>query len=230
MNYQWILTLDQDSIISSNFIESMSIAYQECTYKNDLASICPVLCLYNQDDINENNEIFKYKECFQSDREASGIYTPTKRAITSGNLVKLEVFKTVGFFDEDFFIDYVDHEFCLRLHRHGYKIIQSNHSLLYHNIGFPKEHNLLGRKIQTSNHSSLRRYYLARNAVITYKRYFVSDIVWIIKDIRILLSCIIKIILFEENKIKQLGSILLGFSHGVRGKTGKLNEKYLTKR
>jgi rhamnosyltransferase len=224
-NYQWILTLDQDSIVSPNFIESMSLAYQDCTYKNDLASICPVLGLYDRDDIDDNNRILQHKQCFQSDQKAVGIYTLTKRAITSGNLVKLEVFKNTGLFDEDFFIDYVDHEFCLRLYQHGYKIIQSNHSLLYHNIGFPTKKIFFGRKIQTSNHNSLRRYYLTRNAIVTYKRYFNSDIIWIIKDIRILLSCIVKIILFEQNKTEQLGSILRGLLHALIGKTGKYCKK-----
>jgi rhamnosyltransferase len=224
-NYQWILTLDQDSIISSNFLEKMSIAYQECTYQNELASICPVLGLYDRDDLDDRNRVLQHRKCFQSDLAAVGTYTLTKTAITSGNLVKLEIFKTTGLFDENFFIDYVDHEFCLKIYKCGYKIIQSNDSLLYHQIGTPTEKVLFGHKIQVNNHNSLRKYYLTRNAILTYKRYFISDTIWVIKDIKILLSYIVKMILFEHDKIEKLRSILLGFLHGAIGKTGKYHER-----
>ena len=223
-NYQWLLTLDQDSIISSDFLEKMSIAYQECTYQNQLASICPVLGLYDRDNL-DNHEVIQHRKCFQSDLTAVGTYTLTKTAITSGNLVKLEIFKTTGLFDENFFIDYVDHEFCLKIYKCGYKIIQSNDSLLYHQIGTPTEKILFGHKIQVNNHNSLRKYYLTRNAILTYKRYFISDTTWVIKDIKILLSYIVKMILFEHDKIEKLRSILRGFLHGAIGKTGKYHER-----
>jgi rhamnosyltransferase len=226
-NYQWILTLDQDSIISSNFIEKMSIAYQECTYQNVLASICPVLGLYNRDNL-DRHEVIQHRKCFQSDLAAVGNYTLTKTAITSGNLVKLEIFKTTGLFDENFFIDYVDHEFCLRIYKCGYKIIQSNDALLYHQIGNPTEKVLFGHKIQVNNHNSLRKYYLTRNAILTYKRYCISDPIWVIKDIKILLSYIVKMMLFEQDRLEKSRSILLGLLHGTIGKTGKYHKKEQT--
>ena len=224
-NYQWILTLDQDSIISSNFLEKMSIAYQDCTYQNVLASICPVLGLYDRANLDNYDRVIKHRKCFQSDRAAVGTYTPTKTAITSGNLVKLEIFKTTGLFDENLFIDYVDHEFCLRIYKCGYKIIQSNDSLLYHQIGTPTEKVLFGHKIQVNNHNSLRKYYLTRNAIITYKRYFISDTLWVIKDIKILLSYIVKMMLFEQDRLEKSRSVLLGLLHGAIGKTGKYRQK-----
>jgi hypothetical protein len=66
---------------------------------------------------------------------------------------------------------------------------------------------------------------LNRNAILTYKRYFISDPIWVIKDIKILLSYIIKMMLFEHDRIEKSRSVLLGLLHGAIGKTGKYREK-----
>ena len=47
-------------------------------------------------------------------------------------LIKKEVFKEVGGFDESFFYNYEDVDLCLKLHQKGYKIIYSPKSTLFH--------------------------------------------------------------------------------------------------
>gem|GEM_PF-336480 len=47
-------------------------------------------------------------------------------------LIKKEVFKEVGGFDESFFYNYEDIDLCLKLHQKGYKIVYSPKSVLFH--------------------------------------------------------------------------------------------------
>ena len=47
-------------------------------------------------------------------------------------LIKKEVFKEVGGFDESFFYNYEDVDLCLKLHQKGYKVIYSPKSTLFH--------------------------------------------------------------------------------------------------
>lgn len=47
-------------------------------------------------------------------------------------LIKKEVFKEVGGFDESFFYNYEDIDLCLKLHQKGYKIVYSPKSSLFH--------------------------------------------------------------------------------------------------
>ncbi|MDR2967426.1 MAG: glycosyltransferase family 2 protein [Methanobacteriaceae archaeon] len=47
-------------------------------------------------------------------------------------LIKKEVFKELGGFDESFFYNYEDIDLCLKLHQKGYKIVYSPKSVLFH--------------------------------------------------------------------------------------------------
>ena len=53
-------------------------------------------------------------------------------------------------------MDYVDHEFCLRLQKIGYKIIQDDSILLKHNCGNISKHKFFGDDVFTTNHSPIR--------------------------------------------------------------------------
>jgi rhamnosyltransferase len=49
--------------------------------------------------------------------------TETVTTITSGSLVSLTVFQLLGGLRDDFFIDCVDHEYCLRARAHGFRVM-----------------------------------------------------------------------------------------------------------
>ena len=59
--------------------------------------------------------------------------------VSSGSLVKAEAVRKAGYPRADFFIDFVDHEFNLRLRRHGYQIAVIRESGLSHRIGQPQQ-------------------------------------------------------------------------------------------
>jgi len=84
--------------------------------------------------------------------------------ITSGSLLRLEIFQKCGYFQEELFIYTVDDEYSLRLRTKGYSIAQSRCAVLLHASGFPTHYYLFGRRIfSPSGHSPGARYYLNRN-------------------------------------------------------------------
>ena len=99
--YEWLLTMDQDSIADPAMVASLlALAQQNPGVRN----VSPNIALHGQ-----------APNSFKSG--------PVSYAITSGNLVHLDVWKVAGPFNEDYFIDCVD--FCgylcwtFRLTLHG---------------------------------------------------------------------------------------------------------------
>jgi len=61
--------------------------------------------------------------------------TASEQAMVSGcsMLIKAEVFKQIGFFDERFFLYFEDSDFCLRARNNNFKIYITPESTVYHN-------------------------------------------------------------------------------------------------
>jgi rhamnosyltransferase len=135
----WLLTMDQDSAFVENGLPVLVDFAQRCDPKRVgivspvhwVSGICPLPC-------EEVVEVLV--------------------TMTSGNLVSLQAYKEVGGWREDFFIDSVDHEFCLRLQKRGFKVICYRASVLRHNLGKITRHRFLGREFCATNHNYVRRY------------------------------------------------------------------------
>ena len=98
---------------------------------------------------------------------------------------------------EDYFIDQVDNEYCLRLKVNGYKIVILNGIDMEHKIGKIELRKIFGREICIYHQSPMRYYYRTRNLLFMIKDY--KDRVVIIKVIKSLVKDFIKL-LFEQKK------------------------------
>lgn len=203
--YEWILTLDQDSICSRNMVYTMLNSIKTYDHKKNVAVLAPQI-----HDINFFREKKHYpiKERFKK----------VKTVITSGSLVNTKVAELVGGFEEKLFIDYVDHEFCLRINKYGFEVIQVPRAVLFHEVGKITSHNMLFFKVATTNHIPVRRYFIYRNKFFTYRKYFLKFPFWVLRDALSGLKSIFIIILFETNKIEKLKMILKGIFDGFFGK------------
>lgn len=209
--YFWITTFDQDSLAPLNFIDTMLDVYESCDYKDKVAIVAPTYL--NQ----ATGKVFAYSK----KRNHGKLFADVQTTITSGNLVKLDIFSDVGFFNEGFFIDYVDYEFCLRSRKKKLKIIEVYNLILIHNLGSSSLHNLFGIQLTATNHSPLRRYYKYRNMTIVYRNYLLFDFMWVLSDMKHFLVEPIKIILFEQEKMKKIHYIFKGIYHGIKGIKGQ---------
>jgi len=138
-------------------------------------------------------------------------------AITSGCLNNVNILNSCNGFDSRMFIDYVDHEICLRLKTKGYKILLIPTAILYQEVGQISSHDVCGLKIPTTNHSPFRRYFLFRNKIYVFKKYFLKFPGWCIRDFGGLFKAMTKILLLEKNKKENFKYIKRGIYDGIRG-------------
>jgi rhamnosyltransferase len=145
--------------------------------------------------------------------------------ISSGTLVRREVVHKVGLPRADFFMDFVDFEYCLRIRRHAYKIAVVRDSQLDHAIGSPRTINVLGYSRAWADHPPWREYYMSRNQTFTVWNYFPD---WRSKFFVFwrLLRHAAGISALGQEKSACLRMMLLGF---LDGRAGRLGIRFLAK-
>ncbi len=141
--------------------------------------------------------------------------------ITSGSLIAAATHAAIGPFREDFFIDYVDIEYCFRARAMGYRVIKTRRPLMVHAIGAPSRHRVLWTRKWTTNHSADRRYYMARNDTVMlreYGHYALGS--WALKSLLRRLRTCKRILLYERAKTRKTLAVAQGWWDGVRGRLG----------
>lgn len=93
--------------------------------------------------------------------------------ISSGSLISTKAIKAIGMMREEFFIDYVDTEWCFRALSKGYKIYMSKNAIMKHSIG-DDTISIFNFKIPI--HSGFRRYYRIRNLFFMWKMPYIPKI------------------------------------------------------
>ena len=202
--FEWVLTLDQASWVDSYLIVKYNSVLEK--ESSEIGVLSP-----NIIDINvDKNNIKTYL--------GEGVQE-IRRCITSGSLTRIECWNRVGKFDELLFIDEVDFDFCERVAKTDYKILQVNDTYINHEIGNSKIINFLGLKIRVLNHNAFRKYYIARNImIIGYKYYSIKRC--IVAHLKVLKQFIF-VLFFEKGKMVKLQSILKGYIDGK-----KIGKKY----
>lgn len=202
--YDFLLTMDQDSRVTPGMIDIMFDSVKGLNFL-EVGIIAPTHLNYSG--MNPN---------------ISEPYSEVLTTMTSGNLLNLKIYKLVGPFMDELFIDYVDNEYCLRLIKHGYKIIQSNVAVLVHNLGSIKRINVGYRYIGTTNHSSMRRYYITRNRFYVWSKYKHVARDFVSKDKLRFIAEMRNILLFEDDKISKFIMIYKGYRDYKKKRFGKI--------
>ena len=208
--YEWILTMDQDSKASPDMVKKMFNVYNSINReeRKDILSIFPNFVDERIQSIEENSNMNSY-EYVDAD-------------ITSGNLLRKEVFEKVGFFDDSLFIDLVDSDFCMRLNEKGIKMIKIRDAVLYHSLGESKTIKGILGSFNTSNHSALRRYYMTRNRFYIWEKYKGLNSFTLNRDKKLFKKEFVKIILGEKDKVNKIKMVLRGYKDYKKGIKGKL--------
>ncbi len=167
--YNWLLTMDQDSYFEDGFFNSYKNCFES---KSDDTTIAVF-------GIDYQKKVVAVDDCFL-------IYV--NHLITSGSIINVSVAETIGCFKEDYFIDFVDIEYCFRAIKMGFRVVKVNNIYLTHNLGEIKYYrSLLTLKItERVFHSPLRIYYMLRNFLLVkkaYKNEFSADIKYFKKAI-----------------------------------------------
>lgn len=136
--------------------------------------------------------------------------------ISSGMMTTAKVFEKVGNYDEDFFIDFVDVEWCLRCKKAGIPVFVIPDAVLLHKIG---NANVTVGEMNIVVHSAVRTYYKVRNSfLLLYKK---AGVVFTIRQILPAVLHNFLQIFSVKDKGMYLKYYLLGILHGICGVRGK---------
>lgn len=202
-NYSWVVTLDQDTTVRDSMLEIFQRTYDEVAKKFRVAIVGS-----NYLDINTGRYLLRSQSLRSS-------WVEMKSVITAGSLISLEAFQKVGPFRDDFFIDLVDVEYCLRARAKGFRLFVPLEPTIEHEIGRATRYKIAGMSIGTTNHVPERRYYMARNHAVLAKEYLLIDPIWVISTLYTRLKSIFLIFFLEDRKIIKLKLTLLGFIDGL---------------
>lgn len=221
LGYDHIIALDQDSIPAPGMIEEMLSVYETYPEPDNLAVIAPKIEDLSAGIITrylrpKGGFFFERKGCTEQVLEDVSI------AITSGSLYNLKIYQKVGPFRDDFFIDYVDTEYCLRTKRRGYDIIVACNARLLHKLGNQQKIQIGMLEVRPTFHSATRWYYISRNRIPMFRAYGFHFPHWLLYEFVIDSYGFLRMLLFEDHKMEKILAVLLGCVDGLLGRLGEI--------
>ncbi len=196
--FRWLLYMDQDSDFVEGWdgFKKMLFAFEnQNDYSKEKTGIISPIIVYE----GENKEYIGRNE-----------FERILITINSGSLINLDVFKKLGGLREDYFLDRIDFEYCLRLNKNGYYVLRYHNTFLKHRLGNLKVYSLFGLKIRVTNHSAFRHYYMTKNALDIVKNYLFIFPSHCLYELKSIISDVIKIIFFEKDKIEKIKMVIRG--------------------
>ena len=191
---RFLLTMDQDSVMTKEIAVELLNAIDE---KEKYISVGPSYKDGNKQDFIDANFL-----------------------ITSGNLVLIDAIEKVSGYPEELFIDEVDIDFSWALLSAGYKLRQLGKVIMQHKIGEYEKSKLF--RIQYLSHSPIRFYYIYRNTILVFKKYYKK---YKRKCIKMVLALLFvdtwQLLLLENHKIEKLTMAIKGVNDGMRNINGK---------
>lgn len=190
--FEWILTLDQDSVVPPNIIEE----FEKYINNPDVGMLCPVIC-----DRNSGIAVKIKSECEE-----------IEECITSGSLLNIEAWRKIGGFDESMFIDGVDFDMCYQLRQNGYKILRIQSVVLLHELGHIENRHFLFWKVRVKNHSAFRKFYIARNTMYLARKKHTSIVKALLQNVKLFFI----VFCYEDDKRQKINKILQGTIAGFK--------------
>ena len=196
-----ILFFDQDSHISSNYVECMLVEYARLKgiYSN-LAVLGPTVI-----NMSKNQQ---YKVPRVSVKYDARILPSV---ISSGSVMEIETLEKIGGMEDKLFIDYVDNEWGWRAKREGYICCATLKVKLQHKIG-QKDCRFCGIPILIS--APIRYYYQYRNFLWLLRRPYVPW-GWKIKTVIRRVAEIVLVPCFSTQKVMTIKNIFRGIKDGL---------------
>jgi rhamnosyltransferase len=203
-SFRWALTLDQDSIVEPFLVEALLEAYVAFPARDTVAVV------------GSNYYDEKRGKTLVPESPAQPSCLEQTTVITSGSMIAVDAYAKVGPFRDDFFIDHVDDEYCLRARAMRYKVILCRRAVVRHSIGGAVGKRILGGTVWSSNHSAARRYYMARNFLWVAREYLFFRPGWVILRVLRHAGFLLLMVLLEKERWGKIESTARGVRDGLR--------------
>jgi len=220
MGCSHIITFDQDSSPASNMVEKLMAAMSQLKESGhkvaavgpcyiDIRQTPPMLYPFYRKSGLKIKRIYCNEKCETVEVDA---------LITSGCLYSVDVFDQVSLFDEEYFVDYIDTDWCFKARSLGLSLFGVCAATMSHELGSGKSRSFAS--IRLIEYSPLRRYYYFRNTILFVRRSYVS---WFWK-LKLTFGLVIRIVLLPVSpgalKWQQLAMMFRGCVHGLVGISG----------
>jgi rhamnosyltransferase len=209
LGFKWALLLDQDTSLDEGTVQTLIAVSAAFPDRDRLGVIGSGYREVNSPPPEPHEQI------------GGDDWEEVESVITSGSLIPLKAHAVIGAFREEFFIDFVDTEYCFRARAKGYRVIRTRRPIMSHAIGAISRHKILWMEKWTFNHSAARRYYIARNDTVMLREFgHYRHGLWALKSFGRCLRLCKRIALYEEMKVQKIIAIGQGWWDGVRGHMG----------
>lgn len=210
--FEWVVTLDQDTDIREDFLQIMVDGWQQAGGRTALLG---------------SNYFSVSRGKHKIEPGGKNGTSPQKTVITSGSLMHLPSWRQIGRFRDEYFIDSIDHEYCLRTRRAGLEVKINHQSAMQHTIGDSLSYGSFLNRLLPFRHTPARKYTSARNTTRTVVEYAGFDPAWCIKQLVGLLAELLSIVLFEPKKWLRIKCFFTGVKHGWCNEMGTIPPEIL---
>lgn len=213
-NPEWVVTMDQDSRFSGDYINAALATARSSSHPETVGMVCAE---------SHNNAPLPVLK----GSEEPEVFDP----MTSGSLVRCGVFDTLGYFDEEFFIDCVDTEFNARLRDGGLRSLAGRGCNLVHSLGNARPMMVFGwrvrvgqKKLNVYYHPPFRVYYITRNSLVMARRFWARQPAWVLRRLYMEVQSHIVRFVYGPDRRKHLIAAVAGVRDAWRGRLGKIDE------
>lgn len=201
--FEWLALFDQDSRVPPDFRSRFASIFSELTE-------APALLAANYSTELCGEEFPGYR------LDAGSSIGEQVTDLNAGSLINLNVHRRIGGHCEALFVDHVDHEYCLRLRRHGHAVLATRAPLFTHEIGNIVSARRFGRVWQSSGHSPARRREATAALVRVVKRYWRREPRWCARMLFLELPrSIVAMLILERRRAAKLHAFVAGLAHGL---------------
>lgn len=215
--FEYVLTLDQDSFPHPQMVHKLLEVFNSHPLAAKVAVVGPN-AIDGSFQIRSRHLRPTGKFTYELITCKNGWLDEVLFVITSGSLCKVSVYQNIGPFQDVFFIDYIDIEYCLRACSLGYKVVVVCDALLSHNLGHRKERKLFGFKVYPRFHPPSRWYYQSRNRISLLMKYTSEFPFLIFYELVNLSYGVVRMLIFEDLRLDKIRAIIMGTFHGLANK------------
>lgn len=203
LGFSLVCTFDQDTIIFSNFRSVLIETYVELKKRYHIGIVAP-----EYTDGNSSKTAY--------DGNDNGLITA---AVQSGCLFTAKCLEICGEFRDDFFIEGIDTEFCLRAWSNGFAIGCCGTPIMEHGAGSKDVRRFLWREVVVTHHSAARLHLQYRNFAFTCKLYASLRPAWAASSCISMLKKYLLVLAFENQRFQKSKAMLHGIFVGLMTKS-----------
>lgn len=247
-DFDYIWLLNNDTIIEN---ETLSNMVNLLSQENRIGMVGSKILYYYDTNLIQaicgNSEVTSWRNAglsdvicsnykdIEIDKNIKGINTKDGKFEMKGALlgasmlIRKETVKDVGFFDENYFMQVEETDFCFRVMQKSWKIFCCSNSKIYHKEGGSAKPSEIKRFLwRRRKRPSLQRFAISpcidiRNRIYFVRKFYGNTYVffYLLFNFSFILRHILRVLLYDENKTKRIVIFTKCIADGILNKMGK---------